>query len=236
MISEGAWWLASFAIGVFIAASEIILRYRNDPVGAVGSPYGIFYFVLNGFFSLIGYWVLRKYASQLVPGIADDRFLVALVAGLGSMVLVRSKLLTFKSEDGREHALGPDLLFSTLIRALDEKIDGLRAVQRQQLVFRKMKDVDEFDLAVQYVKTSLLSYRGLTDLDRREIADAVEEYRAVDWPDSLKLMALGFAVLEICGLENFDSFVDGLKSAVSTMKAARQETLSEFSSENLHFS
>jgi hypothetical protein len=227
VISEGVWWLASFVLGVFIAASEVILRYRNDPISAVKSPYGIFYFVLNGFFSLIGYWVLRKYASQLLPAIGDDRFLAVLVAGFGSMVLARSKLLTFKGDDGREYPLGPDLLFSTLILSLDGKIDGLRAVQRQRLVFRKMRDVDDFDLASQYVKTSLLYYQGLTDADRKEVADAIEGYRTVDWPDSLKLMALGFAIVEICGLENFDSFLDGLKVAISRIKEAKEETLSE---------
>jgi hypothetical protein len=225
MIPEGGWWLLSLAFGVLIGLAEVMLRYKNDPVDALRTPYAIFYLVLNGFSSLVGYWILRKYSQAFAPKIADDNFLLMMLAGFGSMILMRSKLFTFRGDDNREYPLGPDILFSALNRFLDDKIDRLRAVQRQRLVFRKMKDIDDFELASQYVKASLLSFQGLTELDRREIADAIDEYRAVDWPDPLRLMALGFAILAISGEENFDSLLDGLKVALSAMKEAKpQET------------
>ena len=134
------------------------------------------------------------------------------------MILIRSRLFTFKGDDNREYPIGPDMLLSALLRFIEHRIDRLGAVERQRMVFHKMKDIEDFELASQYVKASLLSFHGLTDLDRREIADAIEEYRSVDWPDSLRLMALGFAILTISGEENFGSLLDGLKSALDAMK------------------
>jgi hypothetical protein len=221
------WWLLSFLVGGVIGASEIALRYRIDPLHPLKTLYGIFYLLLNAMIALGGFWVLARYAPVLLPTLAKDQFLLLLVGTFGSALLMRSKLLTFRGDDNREYPLGPDLILMSILHLLDKRIERTRAVENQRMIFRKMKDLDDFELASQYTKASLLSFEGLSDTDRTEIAESIDDYCAVDWPDGLKLMALGFAILSIAGEKNFDSFLDGLKSALSKAREDRPKELED---------
>ena len=70
MISNGGWWLVSFAFGAAIGLSEIMLRNRSEPVAAIRTIYGVSFLALNGFSSLIGYGILQRYAETVAPRIA----------------------------------------------------------------------------------------------------------------------------------------------------------------------
>jgi hypothetical protein len=83
-----------------------------------------------------------------------------------------------------------------------------------------------FDTIAQYIEASLNSFQNLTGEEKTEVTAIIEQYRRLLWPAELKLMALGFAFLNIAGEENFDEvvrnvrvFLDGLPTQVATPPA-----------------
>jgi hypothetical protein len=152
---------------------------------------------VNGLVAALAYGLLVRYPTHLLPSVANDPLLSALAAGFGAMVLLRSKLFIFRSEDGKEYPIGPSIVIETLLRVLDRKIDRLRASERQRRVFERMKDIADFEAAAGYLEASLLSFQNLSEEEKKEIAAVIEQYRqATDWAPSLRTMAVGFAFLK----------------------------------------
>src|SRR5205807_4551691 len=139
-------------------------------------------------------------------------FLTSVVGGFGAMIVFRSKLFTFRSPDGKDYSIGPAIVLETVLRTIDSKIDRKRATQRQDEVFKATKDLTSFENTARYIEASLLSFQNLTQDDKTDIAKLIQEYRSASkWPDSLKILGLGFAFLNLAGDENFDSVISNLK-------------------------
>ena len=212
----GNWTLAlcaltAFVSGCLVGFSEILSRYRDEPLRATGNLYGLTYLGINGFISLGAFALLRNYPNAIIPSVAEDRFMSAIAAGFGAMAVMRSKLFIFRSDDGKEYPIGPAIAIETILRVVDRKIDRLRAAQREKLVFARLKDIANFEQAADYLTASLLSFQNLTQDEKRDIAAVIQQYRdQTSWPAALKTMAVGFAFLTIAGEENFDQVVDDL--------------------------
>ena len=213
------WALAAALFGMFVGLSEIISRYRDEPLLASATKAGISYLILNGLISLAAFMVLQMYPGKVFSGLTDDLFMTAVVAGFGAMMVFRSKLFTFRSPDGKDYSIGPAIVLETVLRTIDAKIDRKRATQRQIEVFDAMKGLTDFENSASYIEASLLSFQNLSPDDRAEIAKVIKEYReASKWPEALKILGLGFAFLNLAGDANFDVVIANLKQYLETQK------------------
>lgn len=211
----------ALAFGALTGMSEIMLRYRDEPLRATVTRYGLSYLALNGLIATSALFILMHYEDGVFPGLKNDLFMKAIVAGFGAMAVFRSKLFTYRAEDGREFPVGPIIVLDTVLKVLDRKIDRQRSSERQRLVFEQLKDITAYDFAANYLVVSLLSYQNLTTDEKAVIANAVKEYREqTQWPTQLKSMALGFAFLTIAGEENFAEVVKNLKAALAQAQSA----------------
>jgi hypothetical protein len=206
------WVALSFLCGAFVGISEIISRYRDEPLRATLNSYGGAYVAVNGLISTLAFGLLIRYPTQLFPAVASDSLLTATVAGFGAMVVLRSKLFIFRTEEGKEYSIGPSIVVETLLRVLDRKIDRLRASERQRRVVQRMQEITDFEAAAAYLEASLLSFQNLTQEEKAEIARVIDQYRQqTSWPPALRTMAIGFAFLTIAGEENFDQVIANLR-------------------------
>jgi hypothetical protein len=204
--------LASFFFGALVGFSEILSRYRDEPLLAAITEAGLAYLTLNGLISLIAFAVLREYPDKIFPGLQKDIFLTAVTAGFGGMVIFRSKLFTFKSSDGNDYAIGPAIVLDTILKMIDSKIDRRRATDRQQRVFDAVFGIEDFPSVANYFEASLLSFQNLSQDDKTQISSVIDQYRkTTNWPNTLKVLGLGFAFLTIAGEENFDLVIFNLK-------------------------
>ena len=211
------WALATVFFGMLAGLSEILSRYRDEPVLACATSAGAAYLALNGVVSLAAFMVLRMYPEKIFPDLRNDLFLSSVVAGFGAMVIFRSKLFTFRSPDGKDYSIGPAIVLETVLRTIDSKIDRQRATERQTRVFEAVKGLTNFGSAADYIDASLLSFQNLSTEDRTEIANVIQQYREVShWPDSLKILGLGFAFLNLAGDTNFDRVMVNLKQFVQS--------------------
>jgi hypothetical protein len=202
---------ASFAFGTLVGLSEILTRYRDEPLRATFNVFGWIYLGLNGVISLAAFAILRSYSSQIFPVVANDLFLTAVTAGFGAMIVMRSKLFSYNSPEGKEFAVGPAIVIDTVLQTIDAKIDRFRATQRQERVYEQLHEVSDFEGAAQYLEASLLSFQTLSDEQKSDISSIISDYREIDWDDRLKVMAVGFAFLTIAGEDNFDQVVANMK-------------------------
>jgi hypothetical protein len=222
-----AWAFASFLFGAIVGLSEILSRYRDEPLLAAGHLSGSMYVCLNGVISLMAFAVLRTYSQQIFPTLKDDFFLTALVSGFGAMAVFRSKFFTFRSADGKDYPIGPAIVLDTILKTIDSKIDRRRATERQEQVFESMNKCHDFENVANYFLASLSSFQNLSQEDKAQVRDVVDDYRALkDWPDTLKCLGLGFAFLNISGEENYDLVMVNLRKFLDTQKpvSAAQES------------
>jgi hypothetical protein len=210
---EAGWLGIVFALGAITGASEITTRYRDEPLRAVANRYGGLYLLLNGVIALAAYGLLLRYPTRILPDLQGDRLILALIAGLSAMLVMRSKLLTVQSESGQDYSIGPAAVIESFLALLDRKIDRQRASKRQRLVHGSLGAVAEFALAAAYLEASLLSFQNLSEQEKRDIAQVIEQYRArIEWPERLRVMAIGFAFLTIAGEENFSEVIGTMKN------------------------
>jgi hypothetical protein len=214
------WAFASFLFGITVGLSEILSRYRDEPVLSATTSFGVAYLILNGLISLVAFAVVRKYPTQIFPALEKDLFLTAVVAGFGAMAVFRSKFFTFRSADGKDFPIGPAIVLDTVLRTIDAKIDRRRATERQAQVFDSMIGLHDFENVAKYIEASLSSFQNLSPDDKTEIKTVIDQYRDLkEWPDTLKSLGLGFAFLNISGEENYDQVVANLKKFIDDQKA-----------------
>lgn len=211
--------LSAFLFGTLVGLSEILSRYRDEPLLATATSSGTSYLALNGIISLAAFALLRQYPDQIFPKLQQDLFLTAIVAGFGAMTIFRSKLFTYKSADGKEYAIGPAIVLDTILKMIDSQIDRRRATERQLKVFNAMLGIDDFASVANYIEASLLSFQNLSQDDKTQISTVLEQYRvSKEWPDTLKSLGVGFAFLNVAGEKNFDLVIANLKQYVRSQQ------------------
>src|SRR5579859_5798656 len=205
---------AAFLFGVLVGLSEILSRYRDEPLLAASTTFGLTYLVLNGVISLSAYAVMQRYSQQVFPAVKDDLFLTSIVSGFGAMTIFRSKLFTFRSTDGKDYSIGPAIVLDTVLKTIDSKIDRRRATERQLEVYDSIIGLKYVDVA-HYIEASLSAFQNLSQDDKTQIKTVIDQYQSLsNWPDQLKSLGLGFAFLTIAGDENFDQVIANLKKYV----------------------
>lgn len=214
-------WYASLAIlfGELVGFSEISTRYRDEPLRAIFNKFGISYLLVNGFLSGCAFALMRAYGDKILPDVKDP-FLTATIAGFGAMIVLRSKLFVFRTDDGKEIPIGPDLVITSILRIMDRKIDRWRASRRQQIVFELAKRIaaaarndPSFDDPNNFVLISLASFQNLSTEEKQQITDTTSQLQEKfkDRPNLFKAMVLGFVVLDIAGEDNLSAIMQDLE-------------------------
>ena len=205
--------MISLALGMCVGAAEIISRYKDEPLIAVRGLAGTSYLILNGIIAMLVCDVLLHYA-QTNPALAsfrNDPLLTSIIAGLAAMTLMRSKLFTFKGEGGNEYAIGPDVIFTMFLRAIDRNIDRRRVKRRHTIVYEATLGITDSKQAVSFLQSSIASFQNLTQEEREVLNNRVDQIsRDTSLDERLKLMRLGFMFLDITGEENYIEFMKRL--------------------------
>src|SRR5262249_3212871 len=126
----------AFVFGGSVGMSEIVSRYRDEPLRAVWAPFGLIYIVVNGMLAVFALFVITRYPEKFgfTAGQPVPAFLSALLAGFGSMAVMRTRLMVLKGSDNKDISIGPDLVIKTLLQMVDQYIDRDRAANRLHIV------------------------------------------------------------------------------------------------------
>lgn len=200
------------ALGATVAASEIISRYRDEPMQALASSPASIYLLLNASISGLAYGLLTKYSATLVPSLADDPLMRSVVAGFGAMAILRTKFFTLRTEGGEEVAIGPDAAVSAFLSAADRGIDRLRAARRLELVGAEAEKTSRPEAGGDYLQISIAAFQNLSTEEKAEFAQIIDDMKSAPYPPSLKLRAISYGLLGIAGERNFRQVMEGLRA------------------------
>ncbi|MDY3554716.1 hypothetical protein R5W24_003845 [Gemmata sp. JC717] len=210
------YWALAIGLGTLVGASEIISRYRDEPGAALLCLHGLIYLIINGIISGAAYKLLRHYSDSLIPAIKNDHLLTAIVAGFGAMIVMRSKLFSFRSSSGEEFAVGPDAVISIFLKSVDRAIDRWRSVSRQRLVFQLTQGIEYSPRVPSFFKASIAAYQNLTDSEKTELKEIIEGVESGQIEDQLKFVAMAFGFLNISGEANFSELMGNLVTFLKT--------------------
>jgi hypothetical protein len=212
-------FLASIG-GALVGVTELSGRYRDEPLGACMTPFGLLYLIVNGAISFFAALLIIRY-PKLLPVAQNDHLLLCLVAGFGASAIMRAKVSVFKGTDDKEIAIGLDVVIKALLNLCDKGVDRLRASVRNRLVISHLPKVmklgaklagpneDEFALVTQYFIVTLLSFQNPDVEARKSLEEGAKYYKAQPMPKELKYSAFCFLLLNLVGEQNFrDAFVE----------------------------
>jgi Gamma-glutamyl cyclotransferase, AIG2-like len=122
-----------FALGMCTAFAEIIGKFRDEPLQSVRTGYAILYHIFNGIIAIFALFVLEILAGP--PSDAGQHLRNVLAAGLGAMLIMRSKLFNIKM-GGEDVSFGPEYIVKIFLSYMEGEIDRIRSVERIELVNR----------------------------------------------------------------------------------------------------
>lgn len=218
---DGLWRAAllAFLSGALVGASEIVSRYRDEPLEAlIRSPFGPIYVVVNGYLSFLAALLILRYPDKF-KGIVGDQLLVGLAAGFGATLVMRTRLAVIRGPDGKDISIGPDAIISGMLQLIDANIDRYRAARRQRLVVRympQMRQFGSFPMAAKYLLAALLAFQHLDETLKTQLNGIVKDYETQPLPVDIKYLALGFVFLTIVGDQHYAAVLENAVTLFGT--------------------
>ena len=103
-------------IGACVGLTELVTRYRDDPLRAVTTVPALIYTAANLIASMLALWLLLNVWVDIFPG--DDTLpnnvKRVLVAGFGAVAFFRTSIFTLRVNE-TDLAVGPSLILDTLM-------------------------------------------------------------------------------------------------------------------------
>ena len=163
----------TFLLGMVTAFAESIGKFKDEPLKALQTYHAIFYHVFNGLVAVFALNVFILNGGAIATEL--DQLKAVLIAGLGSMLLMRSKFFDIKVKD-EDVSFGPDQIIKVFLTFMEGAIDRVRAQSRVDFVKTRLANIN-FDSVTPYTETMLDSAQTLEENDRKDIAARINELR-----------------------------------------------------------
>jgi hypothetical protein len=194
----GNWmYFVAFCIGGLTAFTEIITKFGDDPLKAFMTPQSVAYHVFNGLIAAGALYVLLLNGAPADTPISRGQLVLS--AGLGAMLLMRSKFFNVKVGNDVV-AFGPEQLIRVFLGFLEAAIDRTRSKSRIDFVKTAMDNVD-VEKVHEYALAMLDAPQLLDPQKRAALEQRITHLCQPDpsQDNQLRSYRLGFAVLDTMG-------------------------------------
>lgn len=212
---DASWlaWPAAVALGCAVGISELVSRYKDDPVAALREWPALLYIAVNGAASAGALGLI--YANGWFAGSAWTQILVA---GVSAMAFFRSSLFTVRAGD-RDVGVGPSGFLQIFLTAADRAVDRRRGAARSDTAALVMRGVD-FDKAVASLPALCIALmQNLPPEDQKVLSDAVKELRDSEAEPSVKVLLLGIELMNVVGADVLTTAVETLGDQIRSAPA-----------------
>lgn len=199
-MSQLPYYLTAAFIGGLVGAVEILQRYKAEPFKAIGNRWGISYILFNSLAAVVAYYVV-----VLAKGVGPDTASLAklqwsTLSGFGAAAILHSKFLSIKIADGKEVALGPEIVVQTFLSVIDRQLDRTRAKDRFNAVRRLMEKIDFEKAKIRLPMQIFQAMQGVTEEESDTLVDRIAEIDEMEALSSQdKSYILGFYLLDLVG-------------------------------------
>ena len=205
-------YLATLLFGAAIGACELIGRYRDAPFIALRNDFSLAYVAVNAMAAVAAYAIIVRMNWTFGYTGASVAVVQAAVAGFGAMAFFRSSLFNVKV-GATEVAVGPAILFQTLMFATDRAVDRLRGQARSTLAADIMSGVS-FIAAKEALPNYCFNLMQNVPLEEqqncRQLVKLLEGMAPSEMRDSDKSLSLGLMLMNVVGREVLASAVRSL--------------------------
>jgi len=199
------------ALGGLVGASELISRYKDDPVAALKAWSGILYVAINIAASMGALGLIRANAW-----FGPSRWAQVLMAGVSAMAFFRTSLFVVRSGD-RDVSVGPNGFLQIFLAAADRAVDRKRAAARSDAVAEVMKDVD-FTRALQALPPYCLALmQNVSPEDQQVLSRALEALQKREVEPSVKSRLLGIELINVVGVDVLTTAVKSLGDQIRSV-------------------
>jgi len=207
-------------LGCLVGTTELVGRYRDEPGQALRQPIAWSYIVGNGIVSLVALGLIR--AFNVLPSASAAT--ITLVAGLGAMAIVRSKVLVFRTASNEDVPIGLEAVIVTGLGAIDRRIDRLQSETRWENAYSGLFDVctePELQRLAQLCTAHLASYQNVSARELEAYGNAVKSLaEKKETAINLRAIGMGLAVQAIAGTKNFIALAARFRAEASKQSVA----------------
>lgn len=189
-------WIIALMLSFLFSAAELFSKFKDEPFLILTYKSAWLYILFNTLISGITFYLMQYTGFFGKP--SADFFNTAFIAGLGSPVVLRSKFLKINI-NGREAAIGPEIIINIFLETLEKQIDRSRAVIRKKLVEDIMSDID-FSKAHNYAVTTMIASSQIDSPEAvKTLMEEAEKITSSPIADEEKSLALGYLLLDMMG-------------------------------------
>jgi hypothetical protein len=147
-------------------------------------------------------------------GVSDaERWTQTLVAGFGSMVVLRSSLLTVKVAD-ESVSIGPAALLQIVLNSLDTAVDRLRGGSRATEAAELMANVSFQKAKVALPTLCIALLQNLPSAAQVELRRNVDLLAMSSMSDVAKSLALGCLLMDVAGAQLLAAAIKALGAEI----------------------
>lgn len=190
-------------LGAFVGVSELLMRYRDDPIASIWRVSSSIYILLNAFAALLALFLMRDVfelfgcvdpSACTVKEVAEH----VMLAGLSGMAVLRASVMTLKVQ-GQEIGVGPAALIQIYMDVADRATDRGRAEHRATTVANMMSNVDFDKVKVSLPATCFALMQNVGADEQKIVSDQVHGLEAVNISPSLKSLILALTLMDFVG-------------------------------------
>jgi len=196
VVSDHSAYFYVFLLGGATAFAEIISKFSSEPLKALKTPHAFVYHLLNGGIAVFALKVLTLYGAANTTEL--DQLKNVVIAGLGSMLIMRSKLFNIKVS-GEDVSFGPEQIIKIFFRFMEDAIDRVRARYRIDFVKKTLGNIN-FNSVYEYSLTMLMAAQALDEARKEACRQEIMKIRAGEPEDAqLRSYNLGFILMNEMG-------------------------------------
>lgn len=205
-------YVLAFLLGGAVGLTELLARYRDNPVAVMITKPAAVYVAVNACASILAFWLIYTGRLPLEAKLFAEKHkaLNALfLAVFGAMAFFRTSVFNLRVRD-TTISIGPAAVLQILLRLADREVDRLRASARAGLVRRIMAGVtyDRAKVTLPFFATNVM--QNLSPEERNDLDQALAQLAAADLSDEAKAYNLGLLLMNVLGEDALERAVQGL--------------------------
>jgi hypothetical protein len=194
-------------IGLTVAYVELLARYRDDPLRAVVSWPAFAYGLINGGVGLLGAWWLSTFFPSAVAS-SDvrispapvDAIKLAVVAGFGSLAVLRTSLLKLRMSSGDDVSVGPAVIIDQLLAVVDRSVDRHLAEHRAEVASGLASQINFDRDRTALVSLCIVLLQNITPTEQQQMTSVSQALAGrTDISSATKAVSLVLALLGLVG-------------------------------------
>lgn len=193
-------YFASAALGGIVAYVELLNRYNTHFGGIIRAVSAVLYIVINGIISAVCLYLLRTYGFFDVEINHGKNLGQVILAGVGSMSLLRSSIFTIRSSSGNQKQVGAIEIVEALLKSVEREFDRHSSSINLQEVGKIMQNVNIRRYGKDLITTCLNVMQGLSPEEQERLGKDVSKLmNEVGISEEIRAINIGVVLARITG-------------------------------------